>query len=179
MKHLIVFLFITAAMACLPPVANAQEHIMERHTVLIYGLPPEPVYTNAQNVVAGKWGLEFRAIAGCVVTEEFVDSVDRVNSKTYSILEQKYGKDWQDRFYKEVEEEYAKEQLVIRILKEDAGYQDLLERNGPESYPTFRLSPVMGTDQYDVRVSIVVHTGEKSTGYKYRVDYQSRSVQQR
>ena len=179
MQHLIPFLIITTVMGCLPSMVNAQKNVMERHTLLVYGLPPEPVYTNSQNVVGGKWGLEFRTIAGCVVTGEFVDSVDRVNSKTYSILEQKYGKDWQDRFYKEVEDEYAKEQTVIRILKDDTGYQGLLKKNGPESYSTFRLSPVMGTDQYDVRVSIIANTGENSTDYRYRVDYKSGSVQRR
>lgn len=177
MKHLIPFLFMTAAMGCLP--SMAQEHVMERHIILIYGLPPEAIYTNSQNVVAGKWGLEFRAIAGCVVTGEFVDSVDRVNSKTYSILEQKYGKDWQDRFYKEVEDEYAKEQMVIQILKNDTSYQDLLKKNGPEPYCTFRLSPVMGTDRYDVRVSIIASTGENGIDYRYGVDYKSGSVQRR
>lgn len=179
MKHLITLLIITIVMGCPPSMVNAQENIMEKHTILIYGLPSEPVYTNSKNVVAGKWGLEFRAIAGCVVTEEFVDSVDRVNSKTYSILEEKYGKDWQDRFYEEVEEEYAKEQTVIRILTDDAGYQSMLERNEPGSYSTFRLSPVMGTAQYDVRVTIVSSTEEKSSDYMYRVDYKSKSVQQR
>ena len=92
MKHLIIFLFMTAAIGCLPLMAHAQEHIMERHIILIYGLPPEAIYTNSQNVVAGKWGLEFRAIAGCVVTGEFVDSVDRVNSKPIPYWNRSTGK---------------------------------------------------------------------------------------
>src|SRR5688572_30391424 len=85
------------------------------YTILVYGLPNFE-RQNAEGVIARKYGIRFYGVAGCVITQEFEDSVEKENKPVYAAIEKKYGKDFWKRFEKEVDKEFVKEQEVKELL---------------------------------------------------------------
>ena len=125
--------------------------------ILTYGLPDFD-RSRAQNNVAKKYGFTFYAVAGCVVTQELLDSVERENNITFKLLEQKLGHDWETRFEKEVdrmqqiqnevETLVGKEKYIIEKEKE-------LEKEGNGLY--FQIDLTDSENIFDV----------KAYGWKY------------
>ncbi len=60
--------------------------------------------------LAKKYGFKYYPI-GCVVSAQKMDSVDRVNNRTYNILEKRYGKGWRKNFNTEY---YITNQIQIQ-----------------------------------------------------------------
>lgn len=52
--------------------------------------------------VARRWGFSYRSIAGCIVSQELLDTADRHNGAVEAALAQKHGADWEARFETEV-----------------------------------------------------------------------------
>jgi hypothetical protein len=82
--------------------------------LLTYGEPPDLEGRNAENVIADKWGIEYYSVAGCNVTQELIDRVDKHNKEVEVLIESKFGKSWQSSFDKEVKEELIKQKKVAR-----------------------------------------------------------------
>ncbi len=109
-------------------------------TLLIYGLP-NMERQNSRNVIAKKWGIKFKSVAGCIVTDELVDSVKTVNDRVNKSIEKKFGKNWNDKFEREIEEEYEKEKKLTTVLDKidfikKKGDQMSKEGNGLHYYMT-------------------------------------------
>ena len=120
--------------------------------LLTYGLPYFD-RQNSENVICRKWGIRFYPVAGCVVTEDLVDSVKTNNEKINKLIERKYGTNWRDRFEKEVDEEFEKEKIVTQILdkvdfiKKKDDQMDL-EGNGLH----YNMTPIENSSDYNVSV---------------------------
>ncbi|SHF98423.1 hypothetical protein [Chryseobacterium sp. OV279] len=85
------------------------------YTLLMYGLP-DMERQNSRNIIAEKWAIKFKSVAGCVVSKELVDSVKTINDRVNKNIEKKYGKNWNAQFEKEIGEEYEKEKQITAIL---------------------------------------------------------------
>lgn len=83
--------------------------------ILVYGLP-DFERQNAEGLIARKYGFIFYGVAGCDVSSELEDSVERENKPVYALLEKKYGKDFWKRFWAEVEAECQIEKEVEKLL---------------------------------------------------------------
>jgi hypothetical protein len=156
-----------------------------RHTttskfrLLTYGLPNFEKQ-NSENVVAQKWRIEFYAVAGCVVTQELEDSVDKHNKTIEPLIEKKYGKNWRDKFYKEVDAEFETEKKVTALIdqldyikKRQADMEK--EGNGLQ----YIMTPVANSTKYNVLVQgwgKWKGEDEWMTYYGLLVDYKTRSV---
>ncbi len=107
--------------------------------ILIYGLP-DHYGRQASNMIARKYGFSYFAVAGCMVSEDLVDSVRRENKKVYEALLKRFGKGWRTAFELEVDsirsilpqiEDLVKKESYI-IKKE----KDLEEENNGLFYGT-------------------------------------------
>ena len=87
--------------------------------LLTYGKPPVMERQSAEKVIADKWGIEYFGVAGCVVTQELIDSVEKNNKEVEVLIENKYGKSWQTKFDKEVEEELIKQKVASSLLDKE------------------------------------------------------------
>lgn len=96
--------------------------------ILTAGLPLDNLYLDAKNVVAEKWGLEFRSISGCLVSEEILDSLENNNSKVLPLIEDKYGENWRVKFNEEIEIEKKRQILGLNLISESK----ILEINAKE-----------------------------------------------
>lgn len=77
-----------------------------RFVIRTYGFQSWDDYDEIQDSIAGNWDIMYLPVAGCVVTDEFVDSIERLNELTYGRLEKHYGYDWKERFDKTVDSAY-------------------------------------------------------------------------
>ena len=80
--------------------------------LLTYGGPPDPLEDRARDVIARKWNITYRSVAGCVVTDSLVNSVNRQNTQTAKLIAEKHGQNWQTTFRKEVAAELAKQRTL-------------------------------------------------------------------
>jgi hypothetical protein len=72
-----------------------------------YGFQSWDDYDEIEDSIATNWNIIYLPVAGCLVTDHFVDSINRLNSTTYLRLEAHYGLDWKERFNKEVNNSYT------------------------------------------------------------------------
>ena len=92
MKLIVFFLFFTSLL-------HAQSDPV--FTIRTYGFPDiEEEYVLP---VYKKWNIEYHPVAGCLVSEAFQDSIDKINQLTYLELEKKYGSDWRERLNLDLE----------------------------------------------------------------------------
>jgi hypothetical protein len=152
----------------------------KKFRLLTYGGPPDlECRINAKTVVADKWGLEFVSAAGCEVTEELVDSVDRHNEKVEALIEAKLGKSWQVTFDKEVNEERRKQKVVYDLLDNEKiilDKQKALEKEGNGLHYQFKKR---NNGTYFVRVSGWGKIKGKDTYvsyFRYVVDIEKEQV---
>ncbi|MDW7691692.1 hypothetical protein R9C00_16910 [Flammeovirgaceae bacterium SG7u.111] len=57
------------------------------------------------NPIAKQFGFQFKTMAGCVVTQRFINQVDSYNYAVERYLEKRNGENWLGAFNKEVEKE--------------------------------------------------------------------------
>jgi hypothetical protein len=158
---------------------NADKGKLENgYTFLTYGLP-DMERQNSRNIISKKWGINFKSVAGCMVSEELVDSIKLVNEKVDRNIELKFGKDWNTKFEKEIGEEFEKEKIVTQILdkvdfikkKDD---QMHLEGNGLHYY----MTPIENSTDYNVSVEGWGKIKDKDTWvsyYRMTVNYKTKN----
>lgn len=86
--------------------------------ILTYGLP-NWTRDRASNVVAIKYGFQYYAVAGCVVTKDLTDSVKRENDIALRILEKRLGKNWEKRFEEDVDKMIARLDEVEKLVRKE------------------------------------------------------------
>lgn len=170
----IFFLFITTY-CC-----TKQQGTGSRLRPLTYGMPADIEKQNAKHVIAEKWGIQFYAVAGCMVSQELVDSVDRHNKIVEDLIAHKYGKSWRDRFYKQVDDESEIEKKVKIVIAESNDFSKRLIATGMGNNNfNYFMTPVPNSTKYNVSVCNWGKWQGKDewlTYYKLKVDYRSKSI---
>ena len=171
---------------CLILFCNAQDSTASKNnkannfTLLTSGLP-DMQERNARDVVAEKWKIQFRPVAACMVPKELRDSIRKHNLIANQTIEKKYGKNWKEKFEKEVKIEFDKQQIVTNILdtisfiqKKDQAMQ--LEGNGLH----YHMKPIGHSKNYAVSVNGWGEINGEDvwvTYYKMKVNYKKRTAE--
>lgn len=92
----------------------------EKFIIRTYGFPSWDDYDQITDSVSEKWGIYYRAVAGCIVTDQFVDSIEQLNDLTYQKLETVYGKDWKERLISEIDSSYR-----LLLEKKETTYETI------------------------------------------------------
>lgn len=87
----------------------------EYYSILGYGLPDMDRQILSYGI-SEKWKIVQLDVAGCDVTQELMDSIAVENGRTYAALEKKYGKDWEARYEKDLQDFALKRAEVIDVL---------------------------------------------------------------
>lgn len=69
---------------------------------LTAGIPPSDEYITARDSVTKKWGIDYVTVAGCIVSESLMDSINTHNDSVGKLLRMRFGDDWNDRFQSDV-----------------------------------------------------------------------------
>jgi hypothetical protein len=75
-------------------------------TILQAGLPPPPLYINAEDIVAKKYNIVNVFAAGCIISESLGDSIETFNMNSYHELNKYYKKDMREVIYNETDKQY-------------------------------------------------------------------------
>lgn len=70
--------------------------------------------------VARRWGFSYRSIAGCVVTQELLDSADRHNRAVEMAIARQRGADWKARFEAEVSSAMSLDSIISAAARRNA-----------------------------------------------------------
>lgn len=174
--YTLVFLFIM-------PVCNGQDRrdslqaVSSKYTILTRGFADSEMQ-NALIVVAKKWGITYKRVGGCMVPKKIKDSMNTHNTIAYKNIEEKFGKDWEVEFYKEVETEYQR-QSKIRVLLDSVDIiktkqaEMKLEGNGLHYF----MEPLNKSNNYMVWVNGWGKVNDADcwvTFYKYKVNYKKQ-----
>lgn len=122
----------------------AQNNDIEK-TILEYGHPLPNEVINARATIAEKWGITFKSVAGCFVSEHLRDSIKNHNESTRSEISREFGIDWESKFEIQLENE-LEIQLKARKLINSQAYM----REGNKKYYLI-LSPGAVNNSYDVK----------------------------
>jgi hypothetical protein len=146
-------------------------------TMLTYGRRSMFLY-NAERIIGRKYGLKFRMVAGCMVWDELIDSVDRHNRLVSEKLAGTYGAEWEERFKDEVEREYELQIKVNEIVEDDP----LLEAAKDEydiDWPLYIILSIDGSTRYTVVVYGYEDVDNHMESFQYNVleaDYETGEV---
>ena len=100
-------------------------------TLLQYGELPPPIYFNGVDLIGKKYKIKFIDVAGCVVDDKLVDSVNQYNAKTYVALKQLYKRDLKQEIEEGISSEYAyltKLDSTLRSDKHISNQKDLKDQ---------------------------------------------------
>lgn len=147
---MILITVLLTTVTSLPGQPDSQD---QRLTILEYGFPRTNEYRNAQATVGERWAIEFRSVAGCMVTQEIIDSVAQHNEQSHTQIIDKFGPDWREKFNKEVEVELVIQLQVRELIDSVRFIQQLDSTLGTKGNGLHYLLTQAGADlAYSVQV---------------------------
>jgi hypothetical protein len=117
LRHLLIALvFPLAASAAVEDTTHASFHT--------YGLVNGPGDAS-RALVARRWHIDYKSVAGCVVTQELIDSAKTHNARTEALLVKRHGTDWRRHFEADIRAEAARQQYISKKLDSSAEIRSL------------------------------------------------------
>ena len=86
-----------------------------KFTYLTYGMPMEDDYQEAK-IAYAKYNLQFIGVAGCMVSEELMDSVKNHNRFVNRLISKRFGYSWYDSLRAQTKREYAYDTTLISTV---------------------------------------------------------------
>ena len=118
-------------------------------------------------LVAKRWHIEYVTVAGCLVTEELVDSAHKHNARTEAILGRRHGTEWRKKFDAEVAAEATRQKAITSRLDSSAEIKALRTKlKNDYNTPWYQFS----FDERSRMYVVDVKTWDKKTG-DYRTQY--------
>ena len=155
-------------------VAAQEQTNHKKFRLLTYGLQDD-THRNAKGIIENKWSIEFYPVAGCIIDSKLEDSVKKENDKIYKLIEIEYGKDWENKFYAEVEDEYKIEAQIDSLVKKQP-FIESKEIINPFPGAPFPMYPVDNDGNYIVTVSTYNRAWEEQKLYKLQVNYKKSAI---
>ena len=153
LRQLLLGLTLTSIFSCKNNVqtVNNSNKVDTSLKILVYGLPDRE-QRRAMNTVAKKYDFHYYPVAGCVVSEHLLDSVNKENKKVYEILEQKFGKNWRLTFAAQVDTMKNLQRQVEELVKKESYITDKeneLEKD--DNGLDYLIEPIVGQETFGVK----------------------------
>lgn len=168
-----IILFVYATLITFSHAMAQKPSNPDKFRILTYGLIITP--SNARAIIENKWNMEFYQVAGCVVTNELEDCVQKENEKTYQLIEARYGKDWKKAFEEEIANEYRIETYIDSLVRKQPYVADNVIRSSFADEP-FPMFPLDNEGNYIVKVNIYRRNWKEIKLYELQVNYKTNTV---
>ncbi|GAA4334822.1 hypothetical protein GCM10023149_42380 [Mucilaginibacter gynuensis] len=149
-------------------------------TILTYGLPGPRDLRNAEEITANRWGISYKSVAGCIVSQSLRDSVKEHNSDVYERIEKKFGKNWRSKFETNVNSELIIVNRITTFLnKENTNIKKRLELEKESNGLHYTIRPMKNDTIYEALATGWGEINGKSEYvmyYKYAVNIKTSSV---
>jgi len=115
----------------------------------------------ARALVARRWHIDYKAVAGCMVTQELIDSAKTQNAHSDAILAKRHGADWKQRFDADIKAEATRQQIITKKLDSSAEVQALRSKLKKEyNSPWYRFD----FDDYNKLYTVEVKAWDQKAG---------------
>ena len=85
--------------------------------ILTYGLPSDNII--AMEITGKKWGIEIYPVAGCMVSQQLIDSVDKVHIELWKKMDMIHGNESEKKFDEETKVERKRINEAQKIFESD------------------------------------------------------------
>ncbi|MBA3680681.1 MAG: hypothetical protein H0W73_05885 [Bacteroidetes bacterium] len=92
----------------------------KKHTILLSGMIPPPMYSNAQDIVGKNYNINFVYAGGCIVNERLGDSISKFNTQSFAALKKRFSKDVSSEIFAQLDNETAFLTLLDNSIRKDA-----------------------------------------------------------
>ena len=130
--------------------------------LLIFGMPSDKDIQSQR--IAREYGFSYDIVAHCIVTESFVNRVRAYNKVTEDYLKNKFGENWELKFYNQVDSLYQLEWKMIKIvsrhdliINRENGIKKIKDRIG--------IIPFYEKDKKIYRVDVIGKKGNDTVSF--------------
>ena len=179
---LIYSIFIAAFLLC---ERNLQPILLEKDvtnkegklTYLTYGLPMADDYQEAK-IAYFKYNLQFIGVAGCMVSDRLVDSLQNHNKVVRKLMNERFGYKWYDSLREQTKREYAFDSSLISLVTEFDYVRERQQKLTEDGNALqFTVDPNLGATIRKISACGYADTSSKWMQYfLFNVDYKTRKV---
>jgi len=101
--------------------------------IYTYGYPRMAFYEAAEGI-SEKWKIKYYAVSGCTISQKKMYKADAENKKTYTAIEKKFGKNWKEKYNKDIDDFVMKKVDVMDVLITNKLFRDELKKHYIEIY---------------------------------------------
>jgi len=141
---------------------------------LTYGFP-DFQREEFEKTVNKKWKIKTVRVAGCVVTQELMDSVRSENKKTNLALQKRYGKNWKDLYDKDIQDYTMKQVDIMDVLITNKVFRKELAKHKIEIDDLDKDAEELGRPEF-YKVNINKIYPENGIAFTVNVDLKNRTV---
>ncbi|MGL6125494.1 hypothetical protein [Chryseobacterium artocarpi] len=144
----------------------------------LYGVGLKNMYgEEAINGVSEKWKIKWIDAGGCTIDYETFKKIINTNKKTRAAIESKYGKDWDVKYNKDLEDFRVKRVDVMDILIVNKLFRNKLrDHNIPIDDVDKEVKELNDKGQYEVAVINPKLKYENNICFRVNVDTKDRTV---
>ena len=108
--------------------ADHKHQIPNRPHLKILAAGKPAIDFDALNLIAQNYGIKYELVGGCTETNEFMDSIQKLNQKTYAILSKEFGENWSKELDNEVDSIIGLIRKTEKIVKVRTDYDSQKEK---------------------------------------------------
>jgi hypothetical protein len=144
--------------------------------VLTYGYPPRDYFQ--RNKVARKYGYIIESVAKCEVNQQLIDSVKVEDEIAFKEIEKLNGKDWQERYERDVEDEFKRDSIIVdEVEKLDFIKEKEEELKKSNNGLNYFVDSILADDIYQVNVTgYLVPTTDYVSYYRVFYNYSNHEI---
>jgi hypothetical protein len=134
-----------------------------------------PKALKVQSMLSSKWGFYYDCVFGCTISQAEIDSVERINAIAERPLITRYGKNWKEKFGRELTIALATPELICQLFHFDTKVEEKrkeLQLQGDTLFYHFKPAKAACTYNVDVVGWQRLGVQKKWVSYfKYYVNY--------
>ena len=144
----------------------------------LYGAGLKDMYgEEATKAISEKWKIKWVDAGGCTTGYETLKEIADANKKTLAAITRKYGKDWEARYDKDIEEYAMKRADVMDVLIVNKLFRNKLrDYNVSFDDVNNEITALKDPGKYEVTVLNPELKYENKICFRVNVDTQSRTV---
>lgn len=139
---------------------------------LSYGFP-NIEKDRLKNLISSKWKIKYERVAGCTVTQELMDSVRAENEKTDIALQKKYGKNWKEKYEKDIQEALMKQVDIMDVLITNQMFRKELVSHQIEIDNVEKDAEELGRPNF---YKVNIYKNHSAIAFTVNVDIKNRTV---
>ncbi|WP_415327492.1 hypothetical protein [Chryseobacterium sp. MMS23-Vi53] len=126
--------------------------------------------------ISEKWKIKYADVGGCTIGYDIQKKADALNKKTYAAIAKRYGKDWEKKYDKDLENFMMKKVDVMDVLTTNKLFRDELKKYYIEIDDVDKNVKELNNDLYKVVVYNQKLKAENKECFAVKANTKDRTV---